>query len=203
MPYNYFYAKNGDAAEQYERIVENAGHVTKSGPDAFLSDFLSNANYRNLWLYSRYRETRRVEADSIVAEVVADGNQAADKLIRRFFGGLHLFVKVMKSRADRIICGSSGSRLWICYLAARLTGAKIVHSRHNRISVNKESSRPRQLSQSIDQKIAKRCNAVVCHGPYLVFWNSMSISLISPEALQPTAWKQCQSLPKTNDCCSL
>jgi len=168
MPYNYFYAKNGDAADQFERISANQDHISKSGPDAFLSDFLSNTKHQKLWLYSRLQETRKIEQDSVVAEVLTDGKTPVAKFFRRSLICLDLVAKLLKRRADRIICGSSGSRFWLCYLGARLTGAQIVHSRHNRISVNEGSSLPRRFSQKIDQLIARNCNAVVCHGPYLL-----------------------------------
>jgi len=164
---NYVYIKNGDAVDQVERILDPEQNTSTSGPDAFIADFLINGSYSQVQVLSRHRRAANTSIGTVSAEVVRDGQSAPAKVFSRVKHLMLLVRRLFSTHPTRILCGSTGSRLWAAYVYSLLLRVPLVHSRHNRVAGVNDGLIHR-LSANIDALILRRVQAVVCHGPYLV-----------------------------------
>lgn len=162
----YAYIKNGDSVTQINRITKAAA-ISTSGPDAFLADFVHKIPFSRMLLISRQRHEAHWENDVIEAFSVDGGAGRLAKLWKRPWVSFRLMLNLLKFDPDRILCGSTGSLLWVSFLISRWRGVPMLHSRHNRMDSH-DVSTAHGLSNRIDRWCLRRIEGTVCHGPYLV-----------------------------------
>ena len=162
----YAYVKNGDVIRQIERM-DAAPAELSSGPDAFLQDFLLRSATGPVLLISRSDRDMITRDGRVEARVYADGSSGIDKLWKRPLATLKIYRDLIKYRPDRIVCSSSGGGvMWAAFAAARFLSIPFVHSRHGRV-FHDHGPWYRRLGAWIDVGFIRRCDRVICHGPYL------------------------------------
>ncbi len=166
MPSRYLYIKNGDAVAQLQRIAKVWPAAIHHGPDAFLNDFLLANRGAEILLMARARRNARIRFETFTARVFAESTGAAGRGPANLRMLVSLLTTTLRSRPERILCGTTGSPLWGCFLLSKLLSIPLVHSRHNRISHPRDRW-PLRPARQMDAFILRRVDAVVCHGPYL------------------------------------
>ena len=158
--------KNGDAVEQVDRVCRAGFVVSPHGPDAFISDFLAANSDSQIHVISRGRRNARFEHAKIVAETRNGGSDPVQRLWYRSLFAIVLVRRVFRLRPDRILCGSTGSQLLVCWMLGKVLDIDVVHSRHN--SLRERTGNPlNNLRRSFEAMLLRRVHAVVVHGPYL------------------------------------
>jgi glycosyltransferase involved in cell wall biosynthesis len=154
----YAYIKNGDAVAQVRRYL--AGADGRSGPDAFIVDFLRTHPDDDIAVFCQSGSRDYEGAGRISAEAVAAPGWIPSVAVRRVLSALKIAWRVWRLRPDRIVCGCSMEVLWFLVVVARLSGVPIVNSRHGGL--------PAGGLRLLAEALAMRgCRGVVCHGPYL------------------------------------
>ncbi|MGH8223841.1 MAG: glycosyltransferase family 4 protein [Woeseiaceae bacterium] len=162
----YIYVKNGDAVDQLYRISRADFQVSPNGPDAFIGSFLSTTRGCEVILVSRGTRRADLQMGNIVAHTRAGGRGTAGQVWHRLRFAVYLALKIMSVRPDRVICGSTGSQLLVCWATCKLIGAPLVHSRHN--SISEPAGNPLdRLRRNLDVFLIRRVSAAVVHGPFL------------------------------------
>lgn len=162
----YIYVKNGDAVDQLDRISRTDWQVSPNGPDAFIGSFLRATRDCEVTLVSRGNRRADMRFENILAHTRAGGRGTAGQIWYRLRFAMFLALKILTARPDRVICGSTGSQLLVCWVACRLTGSPIVHSRHNSIR-EPQGTRLARLRRNIDVFLMRHVSAIVAHGPFL------------------------------------
>lgn len=162
----YLYIKNGDAAQQVDRVAQGSG-CDGAGPDAFLASLVHETRCDELVVVSRFGRRRRATAGGVVGITLADGTGALSKLVWRIGALGSLWRLWSRFRPDRVICGVTGSMFWMSLLLSALYRAPILHSRHNSMCVPGLRGL-RKLRMSVDRLALRSVPLVACHGPYLV-----------------------------------
>jgi len=160
------YVKNGDAVDQVKRLVPLVGERPSSGPDAFIADFLRRYLDASLLVMSRGNVNRVCRKDGVQARVFSKNGGAIRKRFLIAWASAKILFHIIRFRPDRILCGSSGSVLWVSYLAAKVLSVPFVHSRHNQLLIEGAKWLHR-LRASVDYWVIRRANGVICHGPFL------------------------------------
>ena len=158
------YVKNGDVVLQLERMGDDS---PDGGPDAFLADLLRRVNATATLLLSRDRRSALLEQGELRARVVnafLDGGVLA-KLLGKNRAFAMIVRELLAFKPDVVICGALGAPLWASYLAARLTGATFIHSRHVD-TANASVPRLLRLAPLLNNRAVRGAHAWVCHGPY-------------------------------------
>lgn len=162
----YAYVKNGDVAAQLEKHANSVVKPIRSGPEAFLSEFLWSNPEARILLVSRFYARREYRMRNVEAVTMAESRSHFGKLVLRIFAFPILLSKILRFRPNRILCGSTGSQLWACTIASYLLSVPLVHSRHNRKGGSIDPWYHR-FGAKIDRFCLMRANGVICHGPYL------------------------------------
>ena len=160
-PMRYAYVKNGDAVDQVRKFTLR-GETDRSGPDAFIGDFLQ----------AHVEDAVLVLCRSKVRDSFAQGNIRAEsfpvfgplRVLRKCWSALRIGVEILRWRPDRILCGCTGELLWVTTAASRLMRVPIVNSRHNEVI---QRSGVGRLALALDRLSIRACAGVACHGPYL------------------------------------
>jgi glycosyltransferase involved in cell wall biosynthesis len=160
-PLRYVYVKNGDAVDQVRRFAL-AGETDRSGPDAFIFDFLKARARDTVLVLGRSKGRDRFEHGSIRAESFPAAGRW--RLLRKAWSALQIGVAMMRWRPDRILCGCTGELLWIAAAVSRLIRVPMVNSRHNEVI---ERSGLKRVAPALDRMSIRACVGVVCHGPFL------------------------------------
>lgn len=154
----YAYVKNGDAVAQVRRFL--AGAKARSGPDAFIVDFLGSHADDEIAVFCQSESRDREVAGRISADAVAAPGWIPSAAFRRLVSAFRIAWRVWRLRPDRIVCGCSMEVLWLLVVVARLSGAPIVNSRHGGLPAGR-------LRLLVEALAMRGCRGVVCHGPYL------------------------------------
>jgi len=161
----YVYLKNGDVISQLQRIAAGAGTPITSGPDAFIYDFLFEIGNSSIFTATRFNKSKSYHSNNISARMYKTDGVLFFKLLRRLYASLDLLIRLVLYRPTRILCGTAGGFLWVSFLVSRLYNIPIVFSCHNRI-VGQRSGLLRK-GYLADIWCIRRCDNVICHGPYL------------------------------------
>lgn len=163
-PMRYVYIKNGDAVAQTRRIVAAGRHHRHSGPDAYIGSFLAAHVLDEVAVLCRSAPRDRFAADRVVAESCPSPSWAG-RFPGRIIAALHLAARTLSLRPDRILCSCDREALWVSVIVARLRRTPIVASRHAGMPSRRGL---RRLSWRLEAFFLRRCNGVICHGPYLI-----------------------------------
>ncbi|MEP7244982.1 MAG: glycosyltransferase [Gammaproteobacteria bacterium] len=158
----YVYLKNGDAVDQVRRAF--AGHVDRSGPDAFISDFLRAHATDELLVLSRWRTRERVASGRVTAESYSAAGPRALRGLARAWSALRIGFRMLAWRPDRIVCGCSGELLWAAVVVAKLRRVPIVNSRHEWLQERRGLG---ALMSVFNRASVRACAGIACHGPFL------------------------------------
>jgi glycosyltransferase involved in cell wall biosynthesis len=158
----YAYIKNGDAVDQVRRVL-NCEAIDRSGPDAFIGDFLRSHCNDELLVLCRWRDWDSFSAPGVRAESIPV-RQGGFMLLRRLWSAVRIAVVLLRWRPDRILCGCTGELLWVAAVVSTLKGVPMVHSRHNEVQ-----SRARRgwIVPWLDRASLRSCVGIACHGPFL------------------------------------
>lgn len=163
----YAYIKYGDAVAQLSVIGPCPEHVPDGGPDTYAANFLRRSCGSPALLISYCDRGNSMRRGNITAITL---NQNPRPLLLRMVIWLLISIKtfyhLLRFRPTHILCAVSGAPLWACFLASRIRGIPLIHTRHTRFGGN-SSSGIKALSDRIDAFIIKRASVVICHGPYL------------------------------------
>lgn len=164
-PTRYAYVKNGDAVDQVRRLAL-AGELDRSGPDAFIGDFLQAHADDDLLVLCRSKHRDRFQANNLRAESFPAAAQAGrfGRVLRRGWSAMRIGIEILRWRPDRILCGCTGELLWVTTAVAKLLRVPIVNSRHNEVQERTGTGR---IALALDRLSIRGCIGVVCHGPFL------------------------------------
>lgn len=165
----YAYLKNGDVLEQFVRIDAQPAAMTTGGPDAFLSDFLRAVQPHPVLLISWSNRVATQRSKDVAIHVLNNRSNLLKPLgtiITRVVSALKTWILLSKFRPTRILCGSIGMPLWVCFLYARVHAIPLVHSLHNRIEFN-QGGRLKAYAARINKWTLRNSAGLICHGPYL------------------------------------
>jgi glycosyltransferase involved in cell wall biosynthesis len=154
----YVYVKNGDAIAQVRQIAR-ATEVARSGPDAFIGDFLKAHAKDEVLVLCRTSRRSRFQLNSVIAKGFAAGGA-----LRRGPLAVQIGIEILRWRPERILCGCTGELLWVCTVAANLLNVPLVHARHNEV---RQRRGVRRIVSALDQRSMRACTGVACHGPFL------------------------------------
>lgn len=157
----YVYLKNGDAVEQTRRILTAGQH---EGPDACLGAFLAAHRSDEVLVLCRARPAGRFRAGRITVQS-CPGPMAAGRWAGRIVAALRLGARILIWRPDRILSSCDREALWVSVCVAGLLRVPIVASRHTGLP---ERCGMRRLSRLLETFFLRRCDSVICHGPFLV-----------------------------------
>jgi glycosyltransferase involved in cell wall biosynthesis len=162
-PLKYAYVKNGNAVDQVRRLLSRH-ELDRSGPDAFIGDFLAAHAGDELLVLCRTKERDRFERGNVRAMAFAVGTAPLWSFFSRVWTALRVSLAVVRWRPDRILCGCTGELLWACAAAAKILRVPLVHSRHNEV---RERAGAGRIVTVLDRASIRACSGVVCHGPFL------------------------------------
>lgn len=165
----YAYLKNGDALEQFVRINAQSATMTTGGPDAFLSDFLRIAQPHPVLLLSWSNRIATHRSKDLTVHVFKNSSgllKPFGTIIVRVVSALRTWILLSKFRPTRVLCGSIGMPLWVCFMYARVHAIPFVHSLHNRIEFN-QGGFLKAYAARINKWILRNSAGLICHGPYL------------------------------------
>lgn len=160
-PTRYAYVKNGDAVDQVRRLALGS-ELDRSGPDAFISDFVQAHANDELLILCRATRRERFQANNVRAESFPTVGYG--RALRRVGSALRIGIEILRWRPDRILCGCTGELLWVCATVAKLLRVPVVNSRHNEVQERTGAGR---IALALDRLSIRACAGVVCHGPFL------------------------------------
>jgi glycosyltransferase involved in cell wall biosynthesis len=161
-PQRYVYVKNGDAVNQVRQFAMTR-EIDRSGPDAFIGDFLQAHARDPILVLCRSKTRERFRHGNIQAESFPA--QSPWRLLRKTWSALRIGVEIVRWRPDRVLCGCTSELLWVSAAAARLLRVPIVNSRHNEVRQRTGLGR---IARALDRLSIRACAGIVCHGPFLV-----------------------------------
>jgi glycosyltransferase involved in cell wall biosynthesis len=159
----YVYLKNGDAVEQLRRVAGTDQHM-RSGPDAFMADFLHAHRDDDVLVLCKGPPLDTFTSGRVVAAALSGNSPKASRFVRASLGARCL-ATLLRWRPDRIVCGCTGEMFWAASLAAALLRVPLVHTRHNAIQ---SRTGPGRLFDRLDGLCVRRATGVACHGPFLM-----------------------------------
>ncbi|MGH8241820.1 MAG: glycosyltransferase [Steroidobacteraceae bacterium] len=160
-PMRYVYVKNGDAVDQVRNFALR-GETRRSGPDAFIGDFLQAHAEDEVLVLCRSKKRDCFEHGNIRAESFPLFGPFG--VLRTRWSALRIGARILRWGPDRILCGCTGELLWVTTAASRLLGVPIVNSRHNEVI---ERSGIGRVAMALNRLSIRACSGVVCHGPFL------------------------------------
>lgn len=163
----YVYCKNGDVVAQLAAIGDCPKAVPDGGPDTYTANFLQFACGGPVLLLS-YCDR---DAISVSGNVVAHTfKKSYPYKWMRILAWLKIFINTLfclfRFRPTHILCATSGSPLWACFLVSRINGIPLILTRHARFWEENKST-VKSLIEKIDAVVVRRASSVICHGPYL------------------------------------
>jgi glycosyltransferase involved in cell wall biosynthesis len=159
----YAYIKHGDAVDQVRRL-SSCRDFDRSGPDAFIGDFLRAHANDEIFIACRADHAERFQSGHVMAVSFPGDRAHHGGTIRRILSTLRIGAAILSWRPHRILCGCTGELLWISVLAAKLLRVQIVNSRHGELQ---ERSSLASIITFFDRACIRACDAVVCHGPFM------------------------------------
>jgi len=162
----YVYIKNGDVVAQLQRIAASGDNKITSGPDAFIYDFLSKIGDIPVFVASRSSRNAIYENNNITACTYKANGNIVVKLFRIVLATTELSIRLLFYKPSKIICGTTGGFLWASYFVSSFYSIPIIYSCHNRI-INHHNGLLKRYAMKIDNWCVRRCNNVICHGPFL------------------------------------
>nr|MBF0221949.1 glycosyltransferase family 4 protein [Desulfobulbaceae bacterium] len=166
----WLYIKNGDVVEQLNLLGDCPQTVPEGGTEAFIGDLLRYACGQDILLLSCSDRNVQIRKGNVTAKVLRtelkNGKFRFVKFFLLVFQFMNGLIKAITFRPHFIICGRSGSMLWLTHLVAGILNVPWIHSRHNRVS-NPGAQVHTRLTEKIDGYCIRRANATICHGPYL------------------------------------
>jgi glycosyltransferase involved in cell wall biosynthesis len=162
----YAYIKNGDAVEQVQRLVPLHDEGPTSGPDAFIYSFLCSVEGSSILMLSRHNRNSRIKINELEAYVYKINGSLVQKIILRMISVLKILLQLMLFKPEKILVGTVGGPLWISFIVSRLYNIPLVHSRHNKVYLEKENWY-KHVSSMIDLWVIRKLPAIITHGPYL------------------------------------
>ncbi len=162
------YCKNGDAVSEIKKF----GSQPKSeaeGDARYVTGFL-------VWLRGRcglilsYSDRGATCTQGQVSAKVYRRLSGSRNPIGSLLGELRLWwatlLDLKRFGAEAVVCAASGAPLWAAWLYCRLSGARLVCSRHS--SAYSEPDHPLgHLRGTINRWVIMRAKSVLCHGPFL------------------------------------
>lgn len=153
----YVYVKSGEAVDEVRRALQG-----QRGPDVYVEEFLRAHASDELLILCFPRPRRET---FVSGSLRAEGYPAEGPgILGRLRGALRVGAVIYRWRPDRILCGCMGEMLWVSTLVAKLLGVAIVNARHG--SLVAESWKQR-VARILERASIRRCDGVVCHGPYI------------------------------------
>ena len=177
----FLYFKEANAVREAERVLAAPELLKVGGADVFLAHFLAVAAENSKLVLSLHvtapEHDEQFGLDGLEIKsyyyfsprLVKFGHvfrRSPFTLARRSWVAACILIRIVSFRPNRMLCWCTAFPLWGCYLAATLTGAKFVVSRHTRYPLPDEPWF-RQLRAWVDKRIHRRADAVLVHGPYL------------------------------------
>lgn len=162
----YAYIKNGDAEQQVRRLLPLTLGGPSNGPDAFIYELLCRWRDASILVLSRAEAERHCRVGDVEARVFRYSGRSFRELLYRLLSAPRVFVALVRFGPDRLLCGTTGSPLWMSFLVASWRQVPLVHSRHNQV-LSPSRNWVKKLSAEIDLWVIRRAAAVICHGPYL------------------------------------
>ena len=166
------YLKNGDVVEEIQAIgdVVEDDILQNGGPYHYIGSFLKwSAGSRALVISLDVSDKRFDGKNGLIARVINtkqfQGRLAQAYLHLRAFFKIFLFL--IRFRPDWILCAvAGGSPLAACYLASKILGVPLVHSRHMRVELYRPSIF-QKVKSKIDAWLIRKASNVMCNGTYL------------------------------------
>ncbi len=162
----YAYFKAGDAAEELQCIGPTPGLVPEGGPMLYVTSFLHFTKGHQTLLHSfgeRNAETTSGSSRAYTHPYHAISTPLA--LLYKAFILLKILVSLVRFRPDVLICPLMGSPLWTSAIAAKLSGASLVHSRHSIVPL--KTGAWAYISRRLDRLAIGMATACLCHGHFL------------------------------------
>jgi glycosyltransferase involved in cell wall biosynthesis len=147
--------------EQVRRFAREGG-PDRSGPDAFIGDFLHAHVGDTILVLCRTGVRNRFEHGNVRAESFPVIGRW--RWMRKGWSAIRIGVEILRWRPDRILCGCTGELLWVATAASRLLRVPIVNARHNEVIQRSGIGR---MALALDRLSIRACAGVVCHGPFL------------------------------------
>jgi glycosyltransferase involved in cell wall biosynthesis len=158
----YVYLKNGDAVAQVRRI--RAGLVDRSGPDAFIGDFMRQHEGDSVLVLCQTPSSGFYADDGVRAFGLPVGKSSLMQPIRRFWAAMRAAWMICRERPDRIVCGMGGEFLWAAALAAAVLRVPMVATRHSGLV---ERAGLAGIPSLLSRASLRSCVGIACHGPFL------------------------------------
>ena len=160
-PMRYVYVKNGDAVDQVRRFVL-AAKADRSGPDAFIGDFLQAHAEDEVLVLCRSSARVSFRHGNVRAESFPALGRS--RLMRNGWAALRMGLEILRWRPDRVLCGCTGELFWVSTALSRLLRVPIVNSRHNEVI---QKSGVGRVALALERLSIRACAGIVCHGPFL------------------------------------
>ncbi|QKT03474.1 glycosyltransferase family 4 protein [Ectothiorhodospiraceae bacterium 2226] len=163
----FVYCKNGSVADELATLEADPGRGTKGGPYHYIATFLKWSTGAQVLLLSYDEQPKAYRSGSVQAHVLLRRQRrwrltATLQKIRIFAS---TFARVMAFRPTWVFCAASGPALWACFLAARIYGAPIVHTRHNRLE--RAAGGVAAWETRVNAAVIRHVSAAIAHGPFL------------------------------------
>ncbi len=162
----YAYFKAGDAAEELQSIGPTPGLIPEGGPMLYVTSFLHFTQGHETLLHSfgeRNAETISGKTRARTHPYHAISTRLA--LLSKAFILLKILISLVRFQPDVLICPLMGSPLWTSAIAAKLSGAALVHSRHSIVPL--KTGLWSCISRYLDRLAIGIATACLCHGRFL------------------------------------
>lgn len=158
------YVKAGDAARELQDYGPAAldGRSAEDGPATYPGSFLRLCASCRTLLLSTGRRRASFDLGSCEARTLPYHASRPLRPLRL----LEALLRLLQFRPGAVICPLIGPPLWTARLAARLTGARFILSRHN-LHQNARTTAFGKFSSWLDARIFRKADAVLCHGEFL------------------------------------
>ncbi|MCK5162870.1 MAG: glycosyltransferase family 4 protein [Desulfobacula sp.] len=161
------YFKHGNTVKEIQQLSSESNEIY-AGFSTYISQFFKLFSNKKTLIISFLNKDATIKVGPCQAVTVKEKYSN-----HSFFGPLFNMIRnaflafryLSRFKPDFIICANYRAVLWACYLYHKLSGAVLVHSRHNRlISTNRF---PNNITCQIDSFIIRRVPFVICHGRHL------------------------------------
>jgi glycosyltransferase involved in cell wall biosynthesis len=159
----YIYIKYGNVVEELRQIGPSPETAPTSGPLAFAGGFLQMIGTDPALMISWDLQSQ--EQDHLQVEAITAHTYPRPRNIRQLSFATRLLFRIVSFRPNIVICVHDGISLWLTFLACRLLGVPLIHSRQRAITVDRERW-SRRITAFFDGFILRRASGVICHGPF-------------------------------------
>lgn len=165
----YAYIKYGDIVGDLRHIGPAPASIPLGGPMTFAASFLqligNNPALLISWGGGASGKSEHFQVDSIDAYTIESYKGKNISKILKIFFSINTFIKLLRFRPQITFCVLDGPGLWTSYLATRILGVPLVHSRQRAISVEGDTLRRKWIAK-VDAFVLRKVAGVVCHGPF-------------------------------------